>query len=172
MVLKIEPLDSRQHLRSDFSCGKESLAHYIHKQASQDLKRQIATTFVLIDDPDNTVLGYYTLSAFSIDNIALDTAFVKKLPRYPRLPATLLGRLAVDRRQKGQRLGQLLLIDALKKSLNASTQIASLVVIAEALDQDAVGFYTKYGFQPFQQDPMKLYIPMKSIEEIRQSFGL
>ncbi len=172
MVLKIEPLDSRQHLRSDFSCGKESLDHYIRKQASQDIKRQIATAFVLIDDPDNTVLAYYTLSAFSIDTTDLDTAFAKKLPRYPRLPATLLGRLAVDRQQKGQRFGQLLLIDALKRSLNASAQIASLVVIAEAIDQEAVGFYTKYGFQPFQQNPMKLYIPMKSIEEICQSFGL
>jgi predicted GNAT family N-acyltransferase len=172
MVFKIELLDSRKHLRPEFSCGKESLDNYIRQQASQDLKRQVATVFVLINEPDTAVLGYYTLSAFTVDITQLDTAFAKKLPRYPRLPATLLGRLAVDQNQKGQRLGELLLIDALKRSLNVSKQVASLAVIAEAIDQNAVNFYTKYGFQPFQENPMKLYLPMSSIENLCQALGL
>jgi predicted GNAT family N-acyltransferase len=172
VVFKIEPLDSRKHLRPEFSCGKESLDNYIRQQASQDLKRQVATVFVLINAPDTAVLGYYTLSAFTVDITQLDTAFAKKLPRYPRLPATLLDRLAIDQNQKGQRLGELLLIDALKRSLNASNQVASLAVIAEAIDKDAVNFYTKYGFQPFQENPMKLYLPMSSIEKLCQALCL
>jgi GNAT superfamily N-acetyltransferase len=166
MVLKIEPLDSRKHVRSDFSCGKDSLDNYIRKQASQDLKRRVATVFVLLDDPELNVLAYYSLSAYTVDVTVLDQAFAKHLPRYPLLPATLLGRLAVDSRQKGQRFGELLLVDALRRSLDVAAQVASLAVIAEALDEEALNFYIKYGFQQFKQDPMKLFLPMKSIEEL------
>ena len=169
MVLKIEPLDSRRHVRSNFCCGKDSLDNYIRRQASQDLKRRVSTVFVLINDLEGNVLGYYTLSSYTVDITALDEAFAKRLPRYPRLPTTLLGRLAVDNQQKGKRFGELMLIDALKRALNASAQVASLAVIAEALDQKAVNFYGKYGFQQFQQNPMKLYFPMKSVEELCQN---
>ena len=172
MVLKIEPLGGRKHIRSDFSCGKDSLDNYIRKQASQDLKRRVATVFVLVDDPDLNVLAYYTLSLYSVDITVLDEAFAKHLPRYPLLPATLLGRLAVDNRQKGKRFGELMLVDALRKSLDVSTQVASLAAIAEALDEEALNFYIKYGFQQFKQDPMKLYLPMKSIEELCQTLGI
>ena len=166
MTLTITPLDGRSHLRSDFHCGQESLDQYLQKQASQDVKKRVSTVFVLIDEPAIEVLAYYTLSAYTVDITALDEPFAKKLPRYPRLPATLLGRLAVDRRQKGKRLGELMLIDALKKALEASTQVASLAVIAEALDENAQRFYIKYGFQPFQHEPMKLYLPMKTVESL------
>jgi predicted GNAT family N-acyltransferase len=79
----------------------------------------------------------------------LEESFAKRLPRYPLLPATLLGRLAVDNDQKGKQLGELLLIDALKKSLDIAIQVASLAVVAKALDESALSFYTKYGFKPF-----------------------
>jgi GNAT superfamily N-acetyltransferase len=166
MVLKIEPLDSRRHNRSKFCCAKDSLDAYIRTQASQDLKKRIATVFVLIDYPETDVLAYYTLSSYTVDITALDEAFAKRLPRYPLLPATLLGRLAVDKTKRGQRYGELMLVDALKKSLDASVQVASLAVIAEALDEEAINFYLKYGFQPFKHEPMKLYLPIKSVEEL------
>ena len=59
-----------------------------------------------------------------------------------------------------------MLIDALKKALSTTATVASLVVIAEALDESAVNFYLKYGFQPFNQNPMKLYLPMQSVEKL------
>lgn len=166
MVLKINLLDSRTHIRSSFCCGEESLDTYIRKQASQDLKKRVSTVFVLIDDPEMNVLAYYTLSSYTVDVAALEGSFAKRLPRYPALPATLLGRLAVDNKQRGKRFGELLLIDALKKSLDATMQVASLAVIAEALDEKALSFYIKYGFKQFNQEPMKLYLPMKSVEEL------
>jgi predicted GNAT family N-acyltransferase len=123
---------------------------------------------VLIDaaDPKLNILGYYTLSSYTIEIEYLDQSFAKNLPRYPQLPATLLGRLAIDNQQKGKGFGELMLLDALKKTLSASKQIASLAIIAEALDDSAVSFYLKYGFQKFIQNPMKLYLPIKSIEDI------
>lgn len=172
MVLKIDPLDSRRHIRSDFCCGRDSLDNYIRKQASQDIKRRIATVFVLIDEPETSVLAYYTLSAYTVDVSVLNEDLAKRLPRYPLLPATLLGRLAVDNSQQGKRFGELMLIDALHKSLESTAQVASLAVVAEALDEKALGFYLKYGFQPFSQEPMKLYLPMKSIEALCKGMGV
>ena len=166
MVLKIEPLNSNKHIRSDFECGNESLDNYLRKQASQDLKKLAATVFVLVDEPDNHILAYYTLSSYTIDIIDLDPATAKRLPRYPLLPATLLGRLAVDCQQTGNRFGELMLLDALKKALSTIVTVASLAVIAEALDESAVNFYIKYGFQPFSQNSMKLYLPMSTIEKL------
>ena len=169
MVLTINLLEGQKHIRSSFFCGRESLDTYIRKQASQDLKKRVSTTFVLIDDPDTHILAYYTLSSYTVDIAALEESFAKRLPRYPALPATLLGRLAVDNDQKGKRFGELLLIDALQKSLSASMQVASLAVIAEALDERALSFYRKYGFN---QETMKLYLPMKSVEELCQNFSI
>jgi predicted GNAT family N-acyltransferase len=166
MALKINLLDSRTHIRSSFYCGEESLDTYICNQASQNLKKRVSTVFVLIDDPKMDVLGYYTLSSYTVDIAALEENFAKRLPRYPALPATLLGRLAVDNDQKGKRFGELLLIDALKKSLDAATQVASVAVIVKALNEKASSFYIKYGFKPFNQELMKLYLPMKSVEEL------
>jgi predicted GNAT family N-acyltransferase len=166
MTFKIVPLDSRRHIRSSFCCDKASLDDYIREKASQDLKKRVSTVFVLIDEPEMDVLAYYTLSSYTVDIAALDESFAKRLPRYPLLPATLLGRLAVDNRQKGKRFGELLLLDALKKSLDTSMQVASLAVIVEALDDEALSFYLKYGFQQFKQELLKLYLPMKSIEKL------
>ena len=166
MALQIELLNSSKHNRPDFCCGKESLDNYICKQAAQDLKKLAATVFVLINEPDDHILAYYTLSAYTIDITDLDVVTAKRLPRYPLLPATLLGRLAVDRRQTGNRFGELMLIDALKKALGATAMVASLAIIAEALDENAVNFYLKYGFQPFNQNPLKLYLPMQAIEKL------
>jgi len=172
MVLKIEPLDSRRHIRSDFYCGRDSLDNYIRKQASQDIKRRIATAFVLINEPETSVLAYYTLSAYTVDISVLNEDLAKRLPRYPLLPATLLGRLAVDNSHKGKRFGELMLIDALHKSLDSTAQVASLAVVAEALDENALAFYIKYGFQQFRQEPMKLYLSMKSIEALCKGIGI
>ncbi|BAZ14452.1 hypothetical protein NIES4071_62960 [Calothrix sp. NIES-4071] len=166
MTLTIELLDSKKHNRSCFSCGNESLDNYIRKQASQDLKKKIATVFVLIDSPNTDVIAYYTLSSYTIDIANLDETFAKGIPRYPLLPATLLGRLAVDNTFQGQGMGKVILIDALKRALDAITQVASLAVVVEAIDEDAVRFYQKYGFRQFKQYPLKLYLSMNSIASI------
>lgn len=171
MVIKIELFDSAKHHRTDFCCGQVSLDNYIRRQASQDMKRKVSTVFVLIDDTDLrfNILGYYTLSSYTIEIENLKQSFAKKLPRYPQLPTTLLGRLAIDNQQKGKGFGEIMLFDALKKAIAVSKQIASLAVIAEALDENAANFYIKYDFQKFNQDSMKLYLPMKSIEDLLKS---
>jgi predicted GNAT family N-acyltransferase len=166
MTLTIELLDSKKHNRSCFSCGNESLDNYIRNQASQDLKKKIATAFVLIDSPNTDVIAYYTLSSYTIDIDNLDEAFAKGIPRYPLLPATLLGRLAVDNTFQGRGMGKVVLIDAFKRALDATAQVASLAIVVEAIDENAVSFYQKYGFRQFKQYPLKLYLPIKLIASV------
>ncbi len=94
----IEPLDTGRHERDDFRSGVPALDRYLAIQAGQDARRRVAAPFVLVRPPSSAVIGYYTLSNASVLAADLPAASTKRLPRYPVLPATLLGRLAVDER--------------------------------------------------------------------------
>lgn len=163
--LPIEPLGPH-HDRAAFSCGTEALDAYIHQQAGQDVKKKVAATFVQPADDGKAVAGYYTLSATSVQLSDLPPDVAHKLPRYPLVPATLLGRLAVDRKYKGQGLGERLLMDALHRSLGNSEQIGSAVVVVDAKDGDSANFYKRYGFIQFPTQQRHLFLPMKTIEKL------
>ena len=158
----IEPLGS-QHNRKDFSCGEPSLDAYIQRQASQDVKRDLAVCYVL-SRRDSAILGYYTLSASSVNLTDLPQELAKKAGRYALVPAVLLGRLAVDLRFQGQGLSALLLTDALKRALR--TGVGVKLVIVDALNERAVSFYLHYEFQRFVDIPMRLYIPTGAIRTL------
>jgi predicted GNAT family N-acyltransferase len=166
MAFIFELLERKRHNRASFKCGQDDLDRYLHAQATQDIKKRVATVFVLVDYPNSNVLAYYTLSAYSVELVELDNALAKSLPKYPLLPATLLGRLAVDVNYQGKGLGEVVLVDALKRSLAATVQVASLAVVVDALDQRAASFYQKYGFQQFKQHPLKLYLSMQSVAQL------
>lgn len=154
------------HVKTSFKCGVETLDRYLLQNASQDIKRHVAATFVLTEEGDNEVIGYYTLAATSIEINKLPADMIKKLPKYPLLPATLLGRLAVSKQHRGKKLGELLLVDAMKRSLQLSTDIASMAMIVDAKNLDAVLFYKRYGFIQFVDAKSKLFFPMATIKKI------
>jgi GNAT superfamily N-acetyltransferase len=162
----IEPFDKKRHDRSTFACGVKSLDLYLQKQIDQDLKRRIAAPFVLLEVGLPEVLGYYTLSAFCIHLGKLPVDIKKKLPRYPDVPATLLGRLAVDRTYRGRGLGEFLLMDALHRSLRQTEKIASFAVVVDAVNEDARAFYLHFGFLSFPDRADRLFLPMKTIEKL------
>ena len=168
--LVFEPL-AKHHYRAAFSCGNESLDDYLKKTARQDASRKVAAPFVLIEAVDpKTILGYYTLSAFSVDLGDLPEDVIRRLPRYPNVPVTLLGRLAVDQRQQGRGLGEFLLMDALYRSLAQSSQIGAIGVVVDAIDDQAVRFYRHFNFLPFQDKPNRLFLPMKTIADLLRDF--
>jgi ribosomal protein S18 acetylase RimI-like enzyme len=161
---RIEQFDAKRHAREDFSCGVESLDTYLRARARQDREKHAAAIFVLAEA--STVIGYYTLSAYTIHPGELPAEVVRKLPRYPNLPATLIGRLAVDSRHQGQGLGERLLMDALKRALGSASQVASLAVVVEAENETAEAWYKSYGFLQFPDHPAKLFLPMKTIQKL------
>ncbi|MCH8903071.1 MAG: GNAT family N-acetyltransferase [Bacteroidetes bacterium] len=165
MSLVIESLKS-YHRKLEFSCGKEMLDIYLHRQAKQDVKRKLSACFVLIGDEKKLIQGYYTLSSSTIPLNIVPGNIKKKLPQsYSSVPATLLGRLAVDNNYQGQGLGKLLLIDALKRSFEISKSIASLAVIVDPLDEKEEKFYKKYGFIVLP-DSGKMFLSMKTISQL------
>jgi predicted GNAT family N-acyltransferase len=165
-MLSIDLLDTKKHERMTFTCGAESLDEYIKTRASQELRKKVSTPFVLTDSPDRKVLGYYCLSAYSISIVDIEAQAAKKLPRYPLLPAILLGRLAVDLGHQGKSYGKRLLLDALRRSCDIAKQLASVAVVVDAKGEDAASFYHRYGFIEFPNNPMKLYILVESIEKL------
>lgn len=161
------PLDKKLHDRAAFSCDVPSLDEYLKKRAAQDMRKRVAVTHVMTAaGSPREILGYYTLSAASVALDELPEALQKKLPGYPQVSAILLGRLAVDQRSQGQKLGELLLISALERSVELSaTQLGAYAVVVDAL-AGAEGFYRRYGFIPFQDQPHRLYLPMQSAVEL------
>jgi GNAT superfamily N-acetyltransferase len=111
--------------------------------------------------PDGAIAGYYTLSATGVNLADLPVQITQKLPRYPLVRATLLGRLAVDRRHQGKGYGRFLLADALFRSVRS--EIASFAVIVDAKDENARRFYERERFLPFPEQPMRLFRPMADI---------
>jgi GNAT superfamily N-acetyltransferase len=99
---------------------------------------------------------------------ALASPIAKKLPKYPLIGVTLIGRLAVAKSYQGLGWGKLLLMDALYKSFVASKQVASFAVVVDAIDESAVRFYQRFDFQAFPEQPFKLFRTMKNIA---QTFG-
>ena len=154
----IEPLE-RRHDRTAFSCGLPELDRYLARQAGQDIRRRIARVFVCTAGNADAVLGFYTLSALSIDLSSLPEELSRKLPRHP-VPCALVGRLAVDRSVQGQGLGRLLLADAVKRVAAARETVAMHALIVDAANDEAQRFYEEFGFSSLTDDPMRLFLPL------------
>lgn len=157
--LTIEPL-ANYHDRTSFSCGVLELDHYLKEMANQDEKRRTSRVFVAAKDKQ--IIGYYTLSAAEVLRESLPDEVAKKLPKYP-IPAALLGRLATDSTFQGKQIGKMLLVNAMKRALFASSTIGAYALIVDAKNHKAKSFYEHFGFISLKDKPNRLFIPMKTI---------
>lgn len=162
----IEPFNSAVHKRDDFVCGYAELDTYIRQYANQDTKKKIAQIFVALVEGNPAIKGYYTISAASFDKAGLPIELAKRLPHYP-VPAAIIGRLAVDRTTQGQGLGEYLLMNAFDRILQASRLIAIHAILADAKDEKAKTFYERYGFRSFTVQPLRMYISLATVVQLR-----
>ena len=109
-------------------------------------------------DPIGKIAGYYTFAATSVPLSELPPDQARRLPRYPVLPACLIGRLAVDETFRGRGLGNALIVDAVARAMRADPAIFALIV--DAKDDTARTFYEHHGFRRFASRPMTLYLPI------------
>jgi predicted GNAT family N-acyltransferase len=166
----IQPLDPAIHRREEFDCGVEALNRYLREQAGQDMRRLAAGCWVLVAvETPETVLGYYTLSTEGIEakEFPESSGLQKKLPRYPRLGAVLLGRLAVSSIHSGKGFGQKLLFDAISRCADA--EIPAPLMLVDAKDAAADAFYRKYGFESLKQN--RLFFAMHALRAGLESPG-
>jgi len=146
-------------IRTEFDCGQLELNRYIRHYATQDIKRNIARSFIATPEEQDTQLaGFYTLSAGSINCSELPESLTKKLPRYP-VPIAILGRLAVDLKYQGQGLGSILLADACQRVANASKTLAVAGIVVDA-KESAADFYRHFGFMSLHGVSNKLLLPI------------
>lgn len=181
---KIEPW--REDLDATaFSSGMERIDRYIKEQAKRDMSSRVSLVFVLTELDSNIIRGFYSLSALGIVFNDLPRSVQNRLPRYPQVGATLLGRLGVDLAYKAKlledlgekpRLGEFLFIDAQKRALEGATgTVGSALMVIDVLmpteEEQAAGardpmtFYTEYGFLPFPDDDRRVFKPMRTIEQ-------
>lgn len=165
-MLLLTELLHHQHERNNFSCGNSLLDNYLKYQAGQDSRKKLSACFILSDPSSNQVKGYYTLSNSSVPAEVFPEKFRRHFPgSYNSIPATLLGRLAVDIAFQGKGTGKLLLIDALKRSYIVSKTIGSFAVVVDPVSEEAVEFYNKYGFIRLP-DSGKMFLPMKIVRQL------
>lgn len=159
MGLQIRRLEASDD-RSNFDCGVGLLNEWFRQTANQHQRKNLSRTYVAIlpDDP-RMVVGYYALAATSVETDGMPSR--QRLPR--NVSAVLLARLAVDKRYMGQGLGEFLLAHALDTVVTTAAAVGVQCVVVDALDDNAAGFYRKYGFQPFTSAPLRLVLPTATI---------
>lgn len=163
--IQIQCLDPTIHDRANFDCGVPELNDYLARRARKELDAGVAACFVATEaEGGSQILGYYTLSAATITRTSLPETLVRKLPRYPELPATLLGRLAVAADWHGKGVGTRLLYSAMSRSLDASSEIGALALVTDPKDDAAAAFYGRFGFQPLASN--RLFLPMREIKNL------
>lgn len=157
--IRIEPL-GEIHDRAAFSCGKEPLDRYLRQQATQDIRRGVASVFVAVaPERPERILGFFTLSAASIVPSDLPAETAKRLPRHP-IPAALIGRLAVDRSVARRGLGGILLADAIEKARTAAATVAMAAVAVDPIDDEARSFYTAFGFRSLEGPQHRMFLAL------------
>lgn len=166
----IEPLH-KDHHRTEFHCGVKLLDRYIAKQAGQDIKRRVSRVFVATPAASSgKIIGYYTLSALSIELYRLPEKMARKLPRHP-VPAALLGRLAVSKNARGHGIGKMLLADSIKRTISISDQIAIYAMVVDAIDDSAKRFYQQYGFSSLCEETSRLFLPLQTMSSFTRKLA-
>lgn len=150
--------------RSDFCCGSEPLDRYFKTQVSQDVRRRVSACCVAVEKTTGRVAGYYTLSAADVPVSDLPAEISRRLPRYPSVPAARIGRLAIDRRFQGRRLGGALLLNAAMRALRSEIAVVALVV--DAKGDEAAAFYRHHGFSAFASSPLQLIAPIETFRRL------
>jgi GNAT superfamily N-acetyltransferase len=153
---------AKHHDRATFSCGVQSLDHYLKTQASQDMRRKANAVFVMVGAQAPTrIVGYFTLCAYTLSQGEVPEAARRHIPRYPLVSATPIGRLAVDKNDQGRGVGAVLLARALRMAYENTSIVGSSMIVVDAMDERAAGFYEAHGFIRLV-DSMRLILPMQT----------
>lgn len=160
---------TRDDTVAGFRSGVHALDDYFRRHALANSEAGIGRAYVIRRasgaDPElPAVLGYYTLSMALVAAAAAEGALGRRLPKYP-MPVALIGRLAVDERARGRRIGEALLVDALRRVADAAALLGCVGVIVDAKDATAEGFYVKYGFVTIDAAswPRRMFPPMATV---------
>jgi len=159
--LCIEPL-TKEHNRAEFDCGNQTLNHFLQKTARQHMDKGLSKTFVLIDKANSTtIIAYMSLVVCEVLADDIPHQWKNKYPR--RIPAAKLAKLAVSFNQQRKGYGETLLIDAMKKTLNASNTLGIAGLFVDAKHQYAQVYYHQFGFISLPNQLDNMFISLATI---------
>ena len=154
MLSAPQPLNAT-HLLNDFECGEPSLDEWLKRRAMSNQQNGASRTFVVVDE-ENRVRGFYAMAAGAVSHLQATSSVRRNMP--DPIPVMVLGRLAVDRRAQGIKVGSALLQDAVKRAIAVSQNTGVRALLVHALREQAKQFYEHYGFQESPQYPMTLLL--------------
>ena len=166
MSLRFEALH-RRHDRAAFTCGAPALDEWLRARASQDQRRRVAQVFVALDEEG--IVGFYSLSMFTLALDSLPDELARKLPRYDVIPVALVGRLARHVRAKGSGVGDLLLADAVWRVLAAAESVAAYALVVDAKDDAGWSFYESHGLIALPSRPSRLFLLAETAARARSA---
>ena len=155
---------TKAHDLASFDCGTASLNEWLQRFALQNQQADAAKVYVA-HQRDHVVVGYHSLTAGSVRRDDAPARVAKGLANHP-VGVALLGRLAVDRRQKGKGLGRALLLDALMRIAQAADTIGIRALLVDAIDEGAKRFYLHFNFEVSPLDSMHLMLLMKDLRAL------
>ncbi|MCK4507374.1 MAG: GNAT family N-acetyltransferase [Desulfuromonadales bacterium] len=160
---EILPLD-RGHDRAGFDCGEDALNLYLQETARQHNDKGISKTFVYVDtDSPEKILGFFTLAICEVVTEGLPRKFAKRLPK--KVPAAKLGRLAVSMDYQGQKIGGILIVEAMKRTLAVADSFGIVGFFVDAKNDQAKKFYEGFGFIELHGNPFALFLPLQTLKE-------
>lgn len=151
---------AREHEVDEFDSGSDALDRFLKLHALQSQGAGVAQTYVAA--LDSRVVGYHTLAVGSVVHEDAPGRLKKGVPRHP-IPVVVLARLAVDRSWQGRGLGSALVVDAMRRVLQAADIAGVRAIAVHAKEETAGRFYEHLGFEPFPRQPMTLYRLLKDV---------
>lgn len=149
-----------KHVLSDFDCGKPSLNDWLKRFALQNQRMDSSQTYVV--HRNSVGVGYYSLTAGSIEKQRAPTRIGKGMPDYP-IGVIVIARLARDHREQGTGMGAALMKDALARCASAADTIGARAVLVHAIDAEARSFYEHFNFERCPENAMHLMLLMKDL---------
>ncbi len=169
---RIEPFDPAKHDRTAFSCGVAQVDNFFKKTANKLSRADNLRVFVMVD-PAEQLIGFYAINAHAVDYAELPPKFARDRPGHGAIPAAYISMIGVDARFAGSGFGGDLLVDCLTRIAAAAENLGIAVVMLDILDCGNPAFvekrrrrYTGYGFTPLPSNPMRLFLPLATVEQL------
>lgn len=152
---------AENHRLDDFRCSQPSLTHWLVEKARHNQQEGASSCFVVCDDNDLGVVGYYALAAGAVQRAVAPGSIRRSMPDPP--PMAVLGRLAVHEDYAGQGIGSGLLQDAVRRCLRTAQDMGVRALLCHAIDQAAKEFYLHHGFVESPVEPLTVMLSLSSI---------
>jgi GNAT superfamily N-acetyltransferase len=151
-------------LAQTFDCGVPTLNSWLQNYAWQNHNSGGARVYLSIDPDANRIAGYFCLSAASVDHKSAPSRVTHGLARH-EIPVALIGRLGVDQRYSGRRLGRFLVLEAFRRVFEVADTMGIRAVIVVAKDNDAEEFYKRLGFEVSIDNPRLFFVTLKDAKK-------